>query len=359
MLPATPAAAPAKVAGAVDLRQSRAEWRITGPGDVARFDSAKGALVSLRGRGGELVDAAPTPIFWRPVTDNDIGSDVPGKLAVWKEASLNRALTGFSAKPQGDSAEVQVLQTVGDNVAWVRTRYRFEPTGDIIVTEAIENGREDLPVLPRVGWTMRMPEAFDQLAWYGRGKWESYADRKRCAMLGRYKGAVRDQYHPYSLPQDTGNKTDLRWMAVTDNGGNGLLTSGAEPFSGAALALHPMQLDYDRLLPNRHGLYLKPEGFTTLTVDHASMGVGGDNSWGAQPIAKYQLPFRHYSFTVRLRPLAARTIRRADRTDGDSAGRQRPTGAVTPDRRPAMVGRQTRHGGICPPCLRTPAAIAG
>ncbi|MFV0622742.1 glycoside hydrolase family 2 TIM barrel-domain containing protein [Sphingomonas sp. ac-8] len=305
VFPAAPAAAPAKAAGRVELRETGTAWQITGPGYAARFDSATGELVSLRGRAGELVEAAPRPNFWRPATDNDIGWNMPAKLAVWKEASLNRALTGFSAQRQGDGVEVQVVQTVGDNVAWVRTRYRFAPTGDIVVTETIEDGRKDLPVLPRFGWTMRMPEAFDQLAWYGRGPWESYADRKSGAMLGRYKGAVRDQYHPYIRPQETGNKTDLRWMAVTDGAGNGLLISGAAPFSGAALALDPMHLDYDRLAPNRHGLDVKPEGFTTLTVDHAQMGVGGDNSWGAQPMTKYQLPFRHYSFTVRLRPLTA------------------------------------------------------
>ena len=157
----------------------------------------------------------------------------------------------------------------------------------------------------RFGWSMRLPQSYDQLHWYGRGPWESYADRKRGAMLGRYEGAVADQYYPYIRPQETGNKEDLRWMAITDADGNGLLIDGMRPFSGAAMALDPMNLDYDPLKPNRHGLDVKPEDFTTLTVDYAQMGVGGDNSWGAKPMDKYMLPFKRYSFTVRLRPLVA------------------------------------------------------
>ncbi|MBB5714102.1 beta-galactosidase [Sphingomonas aerophila] len=334
VLPIVHAAAPAKEAGQITLSQTGAEWQIQGPGYAARFNSGTGELVSLRGRGGELVETAPKPNFWRPVTDNDIGWDVPAKLAVWKEASLNRALTSFSAKRQGKGVDVQALQTVGDNVAWIRTRYRFEPTGDIVVTETIEDGRKDLPVLPRFGWTMRMPKAFNEIAWYGRGPWENYADRKTGAMLGRYKGAVVDQYYPYIRPQETGNKTDLRWMAVTDSNGNGLLISGAQPFSGAALALDPMHLDYDRIAPNRHGLDVKPENFTNLTVDYAQMGVGGDNSWGAQPMAKYQLPFRRYSFTARLRPLAPGD-------DPAQIARTRPPGTVKPN---APAGKQDRVG---------------
>ncbi|MAX00518.1 MAG: beta-galactosidase [Sphingomonas sp.] len=305
ILPVKATAAPAARGGAVTLRQDESQWEITGPGYVARFDATNGQLISLRGKGGELIKAAPRPNFWRPVTDNDIGWDAQDKLSVWKEASLNRALSGFTATRQGDAVTVDVLQTVGDNVAWVRTRYRFVPSGNIVVTETIEDGRENLPVLPRFGWSMRLPQSYDQLHWYGRGPWESYADRKRGAMLGRYEGAVADQYYPYIRPQETGNKEDLRWMAITDADGNGLLIDGMRPFSGAAMALDPMNLDYDPLKPNRHGLDVKPEDFTTLTVDYAQMGVGGDNSWGAKPMDKYMLPFKRYSFTVRLRPLVA------------------------------------------------------
>ena len=306
VLPTRLAGARARAIGKVTLAVRGGDRIVTGPGYVARFDGASGGLVSLTSGGRELVKAAPVPNFWRPLTDNDLGWQAEEKLAVWKAASTGRSLKAMTAARAGAAVTVTVRQAIAEGAADVETRWHFLPSGDILVTETLGgDASAKLPVLPRFGWTMRMPKAFDQLGWYGRGPWETYADRKSGAMLGRYAGAAWDQYHPYIRPQETGNKTDLRWMAVTDKAGNGLLVASDTPFSGTALPLDPMMLDYDSKAPNRHGLDVRPSDFTTLTIDYAQMGVGGDDSWGKQPMRQYQLPFQPYRFTVRLRPLAA------------------------------------------------------
>ena len=77
--------------------------------------------------------------------------------------------------------------------------------------------------------TMSMPGSFTRVAWLGRGPHESYADRKTGAAMGLYEGTVWEQHHPYVRPQETGNKIDVRWIAVTDIRGRGLLAVGESP----------------------------------------------------------------------------------------------------------------------------------
>ena len=51
---------------------------------------------------------------------------------------------------------------------------------------------------------------FINVSWYGKGLNESYWDRK----TGLYSKKIIDQFHRYSRPQKTGNKTDIRWMEI-------------------------------------------------------------------------------------------------------------------------------------------------
>jgi beta-galactosidase len=41
----------------------------------------------------------------------------------------------------------------------------------------------------------------------------------------------------------------------------------------------------------------------TVNLDHRQMGVGGDDSWGAQPHNEYRLPVMHYDYKFRLEPV--------------------------------------------------------
>jgi beta-galactosidase len=45
---------------------------------------------------------------------------------------------------------------------------------------------------------------------------------------------------------------------------------------------------------------------TVLSVDYGQMGVGGDDSWGAQTHAQYRLGAREYEYAFRITPLGAR-----------------------------------------------------
>ena len=62
---------------------------------------------------------------------------------------------------------------------------------------------------------MLLPTDFTTMEWYGRGPGESYLDRKSandCRCL--QKDSSMHLYHPYVRPQESGNRTDVRWAKL-------------------------------------------------------------------------------------------------------------------------------------------------
>ena len=156
-----------------------------------------------------------------------------------------------------------------------------------------------LPDLPRFGMQAKLVPGLEQLAWYGPGPEETYADR-RDRPVGVYETTVTDNYFPYSQPQETGNKVEVRWATVTDASGAGLLAAGLPLLS--VNALHHSAEDMDQA---GHHHEMTPRAETFLNLDGKQMGLGGDDSWGALPLEKYRIKAAPMSYRFRLRPIAA------------------------------------------------------
>jgi beta-galactosidase len=170
---------------------------------------------------------------------------------------------------------------------------------------------DDLPEIPRFGTNIVMPREFENISWYGRGPHESYWDRKTSALVGLYEGSVSDQYWAYIRPQENGNKTDMRWMALTDSEGFGLMFLGDPTIDGSAH--HHLMEDFESLertdgrqiegveVVNRHTTDVKPRQLTSVNVDFRQMGVGGDTSWGEWTHDEYRLTEKAYSYAYTIR----------------------------------------------------------
>jgi beta-galactosidase len=172
------------------------------------------------------------------------------------------------------------------------------------VEESYATREPDLPELPRFGTLLRVPAALRHLEYFGRGPHENYCDRNTAALVGRYRSTVAEQPFPYISPQETGNKTDVRWLALTDEGGRGLLVVGQPLLSVSALPYTPEDLTQESR-GTRHTIDLAPRDFVSLCVDLKQRGVGGDDSWGATPHSPYCIPARDYTLWFRLVPLQA------------------------------------------------------
>ena len=91
-------------------------------------------------------------------------------------------------------------------------------SGDVLIDVSFEPFVR-YGLLPRLGLQMRLVPGLERMTWFGRGPQESYIDRLAGASVGRYAGTVDEQYVPYVMPQENGNKTDVRWAALSSDGG--------------------------------------------------------------------------------------------------------------------------------------------
>jgi beta-galactosidase len=267
------------------------------------IDRETGLITSFQRRNIEIIESPLAPNFWRAPVDNDVGARIPEALAVWKSMPESRRLEDLSIEEQSpDRVTVSASALYADGGLRYRTRYTILGNGEILIQSSLEPLSRDLPEFYRVGMNVTINGAFDRIQWLGRGPHESYVDRKSSAAVGLYDGLVADQYHDYSRPQETGNKVEVRWLALSNVTGEGILVVGNPLLSVTALPFDYSNLDY-RPGEQRHGADLKPEDRISLHIDLAQMGLGGDNSWGFWPLEKYRLPLQEYHYSFRLRLL--------------------------------------------------------
>jgi beta-galactosidase len=268
---------------------------------VLEVDRATGTIASWRHDGTELLRSGPVPGFWRPPNDNDVGNGMPKRLAAWREASLSRVVERVEVRSRTErSVEILVETRPAGDVGIHRVTYEVLGSGDVLVHGEFQPSKNSLPELARFGMTMTLPGSMNNLEWLGRGPHESYWDRKTSAAVGLYEGTVWEQYHPYVRPQEFGNKTDVRWLALADERGVGIAVFGMPLVSASAWRLTFEDLEGKQ----RHTIDVKPRDLVTLNVDLAQMGVGGDDSWGARPHPEYSLPPQRYAYSFRMRPIS-------------------------------------------------------
>jgi beta-galactosidase len=304
----TPGSLRAADGPAPTVRESDAAIHVAGKDFTVTIDRGTGLLSSFLHGGRELVTSPLAPHFWRAPVDNDVGGKFNEALAAWHTMAATRALKSIEvAESQGLSpgaVDVRVVALYGGEALRYETTYRIYAGGAVRISNVVEPQSDAYPEFYRVGMTMAAPGDLGALAWFGRGPHASYADRKQGAAVGRYAGRVAEQFHDYSRPQETGNKVDVRWLAVTDAAGAGFVVVGEPLLSVTALPFPYADLDY---VPGsrKHGADLEPKDVVTLNIDYAQMGVGGDNAWGFWPLDEYRLPLQRYAYSFRLHPLAA------------------------------------------------------
>ncbi len=121
------------------------------------------------------------------------------------------------------------------------------------------------------------------------------------AGVGIYSGRIDEQYCAnYSEPGESGNKVDVRWVALTRPDGAGLLAVGMP-----RLSVNALPFTTDDLEGPKHPHEIPHRDFVTLNLDARQMGVGGDDSWGKLPHPEYRIPAVAQRYTFRLRPFSA------------------------------------------------------
>jgi len=156
-----------------------------------------------------------------------------------------------------------------------------------------------LPNLPKVGMQCTLPGRLDRITWYGRGPHENYPDRCYGADAGIYSLSLDDFIEPYVMPQENGNRTGVRWMALTGSDRQGLVV-----VADSLLSMSAWPWSEENLNEARHTWELTETGSVTLNIDLVQMGVGGNDSWSevGQPLPQYQVKPGNYRYAFYLAP---------------------------------------------------------
>lgn len=281
-------------------------------GDLAvTFNKDNGyiAYIDVDGKPVMKEDYELRPDFWRASTDNDFGAGMQRNLRTWRNPYLH--LDNFKYEMEGGNYVVKADYTV--NVSEQKKKdnketsakpklsltYVVTPAGKVIVTESMTVGEDgkNYPQLMRYGMELEMEQAYDRIEFYGKGPEENYIDRNNFATLGVYKQAVADQYWGYIRPQESGNKTQVRYWKVTDQNGCGLMFESTEPMECQSIPYLYDDLDPATEKAQRHSGDLTPRPLTSVHIAQRQMGIGCVNSWGAWPRSEYQMPCKDRTFT--------------------------------------------------------------
>ena len=267
------------------------------------FDLERGELISYSYRGVDLIETGPEPNFWRPPTDNDYGSNMPTRQGAWRHAGRERTMERVEWRQNSDrDVEIYVTSTLPVAESKHVTKYHVFGNGEVVITNSFTPGDIDLSDLPKFGMSLTLPREFDQAEWYGRGPYESYRDRKTGVAVGVYRSSVEELYYPYIRPQENGNRTDVRWIALKNQDGIGLLAVADSLMEVSALHFDDADFDEGDQKTYRHAFDVRRRNHVTLDLDYRQMGLGGDTSWGAVILPQYRIQAREYSQRVRLVP---------------------------------------------------------
>ena len=249
------------------------------------FSKNYGFMVSVKYNDKQFLKFPPMPNFWRAQTDNDRGNKMPQRYGQWKIASLYPKYMNFEVIEEIDRATiVYTYDLCTTPQAFCRVAYTVDSHGKIIVKMSYD-GVEGLSEMPAFGMGIKIPAEYENVKWYGNGPDENHSDRKHGARLGIFENKVKDNMTQYLMPQECGNKTDVRWFSISDNQGMGLKISAKTPFEFSALPHTSHEIEnanHHFELPNIHN--------TVLTINKTQMGVGGDDSWAAPVHDEYLIP---------------------------------------------------------------------
>ena len=245
---------------------------------------------------------------FRLPTDND-----KTQTGMWDNLGL-RSLAVSAGEWQIEEADdknsvtLSVVNTYkGGSASTFTTRMQYVILNDGTITvNSIITPEQTGVVLPRMGFRLQMPEGMEKIAWFGRGPWDSYADRKESAHVGLYNSTVTDQLDKFVMPQEMGNKEEVRWLAVHDTDHKGMLFVAPEKMAASTAHWLPENNYTNRNNRKWHPYEMSLTKETVVNLD-AAMRALGNASCGPDVLDQYELKAQQKTFTFIMIPLTGFT----------------------------------------------------
>ena len=318
--------------GALQQKKDGKYQVVSGKDFTAKFDTETGSLSSLEYAGLTIIPEGHGPRLdaFRAPTDNDnwcYGS--------WLKNGLHNLQHRVIASSQATNAKTGVIQlafTVESQAPYgASDRYSntdrnkdamynpqdntihpfgpddfkfttnqvwtIYPDGSIELQSAITSNKPSAD-LGRLGYTMELPKAFENLYYYGRGPVNNYNDRKTGSFVELYQQTVGKDEIMLPKPQAMGNREEVRWCALTTPAGrgaafiaDGLMSASALPWSQMELtrAAHPYQLPTSQ--------------YVHLDLDAKVTGLGGNSCGQGGPLTPDRCKAEPTNFGFIIRPI--------------------------------------------------------
>jgi len=253
-------------------------------------------LTSWKVNQQELLKGKLEPYFWKPANDNQKASGFVKEYGKWKKAADNLVVKNVEVSNKDSLASVKFeinLPTIGANYT---LQYQLNGKGKMQVEATYEPLCDTIPIIPKFGMRMQIPENYYFIDWYGRGPFENYPDRKTASLIGKYSSRLENFISPYPAPQDNANRCDVRWFSLSAQNKETIKITGLQQLNFRAWPYTEEDLEN-----SRHNYQLPKRDFINLNIDLNIHGVGGDDTWGAKTMEKYTNPGNkpyHYGFIL-------------------------------------------------------------
>lgn len=299
-----PAVLPA-LPGGVRAEEDHQTLHLTAGTSQLTIDTVDGFLTSWTSEGRELLARTPRVQFWKPLIDNHEQENDQ----LW-EPLLMRHLARSVREVTWHAEDTYVEVIVREDVAapgvahgmHVTIVWTFTADGALSAAISGTPFGEYREIVPKLGMDLGLAPELRHVSYHGRGPGENYSDSTAATYVGRFETTVQEMETPYVVPQDYGNRRDVRWAALTDPAGHGLLVEAdgpllnvsAWPYSCAAIDQTTHRAD---LVPDPDAV--------TLNIDHRLLGLGS-NSWGAEVLDTHRVRWESFEYGFRLRALTGK-----------------------------------------------------
>lgn len=291
----------------IKIEESTSYYTLSTPTFKAVFSKATGQLYSYSLGDVKVIDKTIKLNAYRLPTDND-----GRQKGTWETLGLqNMKVTpgkwSYVVNDNG-SVTLTVKNTYtgnGSSPISFKTQmsYTVMSDGVITVSSIITPSKKNL-IIPRLGFSFEMPKEFEQFAWYGRGPWENYRDRKESCFPGLYHSTVTDQWTSYILPQETGNKEEVHFMTLSDSNNLGVMIVAPDQMSASATHWRTSD-NISGQTRAKHPYEAKMTDRTVVCIDADMRGLG-NASCGPDVLDKYELRTETTSFEFILMPITSK-----------------------------------------------------
>jgi beta-galactosidase/evolved beta-galactosidase subunit alpha len=272
------------------------------------FNLVYGQINAWSHQGQALLTQGPVLDFWRAPTDNDRFA----AAREWEKSGLHWLQqrvenVNWQRDRQRDVVVIEVKTRIAPPIlAWgfsCTLTYTIHGSGDILIDIHGYPQGAFPRTLPRIGLTTTLPGGLEEVAWYGRGPGEAYSDTQQANRVGIYHRRVDELFTPYERPQENGNRTEVRWLSLTDARGQGLFAQLLPQFNFSA-----HRTTAHEIAQARHHYELQWHKEITLHLDYAQHGIG-TASCGPDVLPQYELRTHEFAFQAWLRPNSAKQER--------------------------------------------------